>query len=114
MRTQQVRREEAPIITIPEVGMGMTFCVGSDRYAGTITRVSPSGKTFWFTQDEFRHTKNSGGHFSESQNYIYITNPEGEEKRATLRKNGRFRVSGYDTTGTVTLGIRRAYQDPSF
>lgn len=45
----------APIDSIgvrrPEVGLGATLIMHSDRHAYTITRISPSGKTFWMRQD---------------------------------------------------------------
>ena len=76
----------------PKPGLGVTVQVGSDRYAGTITRVSASGKTFWFTLDG---------------------RSQGEERRAFLNKHNSWCQSGYCKWG-VTLGVREPYRDPHF
>ena len=35
-----------------KIGDGISFSVGSDVKAGTVTRVSASGKTVWFQEDD--------------------------------------------------------------
>lgn len=92
----------------PEVGMGVTFGAGSDRYPGTISRVSDSGKTFWYKRDDFRRTDNNG--FSEMQEYDITPNPNGAEHRVSLTKRGWREVGG----GSIGVGFRRAYMDPHF
>jgi len=102
-----------------EVGMGVTWGVGSDRYAATVCRVSPSGKTFWFTDDESKMAPE--GDYYGNQVYEYTTvepvesvDPMGETtsnvKAARWNaKKQRFLYYGR----AVSLG-RHAYRDPSF
>lgn len=92
----------------PQVGMGITFGAGGDRYPGTISRVSESGKTFWYKRDNFRRTDSNG--FSEDQTYDITPNPIGVEHRVSLGLRGWREVGG----GSVGVGFRRAYQDPHF
>lgn len=94
----------------PAVGMGVTVLMWTDRHAGTITRVSESGKTFWFREDTAIRTDGNG--MSESQTYRYEPNPNANERRARIRKDGSWRES---KTGTrLRLGSRSAYHDFSF
>ena len=95
----------------PEVGMGVTMSVGSDSYPGTITRVSKSGKTFWFREDDYKRVDNNG--LSESQEYEYFPDESRAERKATLRNYGGFKVSNSDCLHVV-VGSRRAYRDPHF
>lgn len=94
----------------PEVGMGVTELRWTDRRAGTITRVSKSGKTFWFTHDTATRIDNNG--MSESQDYEYQINSEGYEYRVSLRKDGRWKV--VNGGSYVMVGVRREYYDYSF
>ena len=106
---------ETPEIIVPTVGMGVTECVGSDRYAGTITRVSKSGKQFWFTHDDVKLV--DGSCMSEHQVYEYTPRPDGGEICAKLSRTrydlGKnvYRVGKYTR---VALNVRRQYSDPSF
>lgn len=95
----------------PEVGMGVTYSIGSDRYAGTISRVSKSGKTFWYRKDDVRATK--AHNYYGKQSYIYIPRPDGAEIRVSKRKDGRWRESG-GSCGSVFVGEREHYSDPHF
>ena len=102
-----------------KVGDGVTMRVGSDRYAGTVTYVSPSGKTFRWTHDEATVTKPVA--YGEQCDYSYESVPERTGTNAlgepwtnaqTARwsaKQGRF-VSG----GCGMLAGRHHYMDPSF
>lgn len=83
----------------PFAGMPATYCIGSDQYPATITRVSPSGATIWY-----RHDGQRGGLFLPA---------EREEHKATLRKDGTYRPAGRPC-GYLSLGERSSYQDPSF
>ncbi len=93
----------------PAVGMGVTVLHWSDRNPGTITRVSDSGKTFWFKGDIAKRLDDFG--MSESQSYEYTPNPDGAEIKATLRKNGAWKTSGGHQ---IRLGSREKYYDYSF
>lgn len=96
--------------TFPEVGMGVTVSVGSDRYPGTIIQVTQNGKRIVFQYDDYKRTDNNG--MSESQTYEFTPNPNGKTEIATLRKDGRFRITGGKTP--VWVGTRDAYYDFSF
>jgi hypothetical protein len=103
------RLMEGPSPVKPKVGMGVTICWWSDRTAGTISRVSPSGKTFWFKDDTAIRTDNNG--ISEQQEYRYEQCPDAPEEQVRMTKNG------WRTVGSkcgVHLGYRKAYTDPTF
>lgn len=91
----------------PEVGMGITLLHWTDRSAGTITRVGPSGMTFWFREDKAIRTDSNG--MSEVQDYRYEPG-EGRERRAVHGKRDWKEVRG----SRIRLGERRAYHDYSF
>ena len=92
----------------PEVGMGITILMWTDRQPATITRVSKSGKVFWFKRDHAERRDANG--MSESQTYEFFPNPEATEERASLRKNGAWKCG----SGQVRLGSRDKYHDYSF
>lgn len=94
----------------PEVGMGGTLLMWTDRHAVTVTRVSASGKTLWFKQDKATRTDDNG--MSESQRYSYEADPDARERKATLRKNGAWVESRAGTR--LRLGDRNEYRDYSF
>jgi len=98
--------------SIPEIGMGATIQHYSDRSACTIIHVSPSKKTIILQRDNATRIDNNG--MSESQEYVYSRNHDGERYQATLRKDGRYRLSGAKTGETVYLNIRDEYYDFSF
>jgi hypothetical protein len=91
----------------PEVGMGITLLRWTDRDAGTITKVSESGKTFWFRLDRAIRIDDNG--MSEMQTYRYEPTTDGPERRARLIKGA------WKSAGTrIRLGERLAYRDFSF
>ena len=94
----------------PEVGMGVTMSVGSDRYPGTIIQVTQNGRRVVFQRDNYKRTDNNG--MSESQTYEFSPDPNGAIEIATLRKDGRYRITGGKTP--VHIGSRDAYYDFSF
>ena len=59
---------------VVKVGDGVTAHVGSDRYAGTVTYVSASGKTIRYTHDTAK--PNGPIHDREQYDYSYESNPE--------------------------------------
>ena len=59
-----------------KVGDGVTFGVGSDRVACTVTHVNASGKTIRFTRDNA--TPNAPIHDREQYDYSYESVPETE------------------------------------
>jgi hypothetical protein len=91
----------------PEVGMGVTILRWTDRDPGTITRVSPSGKSFWFREDLAERT--DGGSMSEYQEWAFTADAKAPEQMARLTKAG-WRVRGT----AVRVGSREKYYDFSF
>jgi hypothetical protein len=105
--------EETEIV-VPTVGMGVTEHVGSDSYAGTITRVHPNGKMFWFKHDTDTLVEGSG--MSEHQVYEYTPNEYAHEQCAKLSRK-RYNIGKnrfYSGTRFISLDVRRTYRDPSF
>lgn len=104
----------------PEVGMGITYHLVSDCYAGTIVKVSPSGRTFWYTRDrsEVDDTKDNDW-YSGEMHYIFFPDPDGTPvKVVPLRNKTTGIIVGWKEPGRygnrVTLGSKNQYQDPSF
>lgn len=86
----------------PVVGMGVTELMWTDRHAGTIHRVSPSGKTVWFSNDTV-------GGWDHDYGRDFTPNPTAPMKVARLTKRG------WTSGGTrVRVGDRSEYRDPSF
>lgn len=100
--------DETPII--PVVGMPCSFSCGSDRNPGHISKVWPSGKTVLVR--EAQAVPGPGFDYHANQNYVITPDPDGYERRFTLRKNGRWVSKG----GTYRLGLGHAskYHDPHF
>ena len=94
---------EHSLSPVPEVGMGATIHWWSDRTAGTVTKVSPSGKTVTITEDRVTEWKDHYG-------VTFAANPDGRTFVARLTKNGTWKSAG----NGVRLGSRAAYNDPSF
>lgn len=94
----------------PEVGMGVTYGCWTDRYAATIIKVSPSGKTITVRDDIAIRTDKNG--LSESQTYRYEPGTGGTKTFRITTRHGRknWRSGVY----RATVGIRNAYRDPSF
>jgi hypothetical protein len=92
----------------PTVGEGCTFLHWTDRSAGTVVKVSPSGKTAWVRADKAIRTDTHG--MSDSQSYRYEAIPDAPLTAVRLGKRG-WRTSGGTT---VAFGYRRAYHDYSF
>lgn len=96
----------------PEVGMGATICMWTDRRPCTVLTVS--GKTVTIQLDHANRTDKNG--MSEEQDYTYERNPNGAILTFTLRKNGRWIKKG-DTMehgNSLSIGIREKYHDFSF
>jgi DNA-binding beta-propeller fold protein YncE len=97
----------------PEVGMGVTYRIGSDCYPYSIIAVSASKKTIFVTRDDFRLV--SGSEETGNAVYKYTTRTDLGPDVVTLRKDGRWRLQGEKKgSGIYVIGERRAYNDPSF
>jgi hypothetical protein len=94
----------------PRVGMGVTISVGSDSYPATIIQVTLNNRKIVFQYDSYKRTDNNG--MSESQTYEFTPDSNGRIECATLRKDGRYRITGGQTP--VHIGSRSAYYDYSF
>jgi len=96
----------------PEVGMGATMLLWSDRHAGTVVEVK--GKRLVWQRDKATRADTYG--MSDCQSYTYEANPEGETEAFTLRKNGEWVREGSSMKSGTTLGLgyRREYYDYSF
>lgn len=98
-----------PIVE-PNIGMGATIYHWSDRTPVTVIRISPSLKQIVLQEDKAIRTDNNG--MSEWQSYNYECDPNGELYFATLRKDGKYRITG--STRLVGLGERHKYHSYSF
>lgn len=103
-------KKKSTISELPTVGMGATIHVGSDSYPGTVIQVTRNGQRVVIQEDTATRIDNNG--LSESQEYTYETNLNGEIHIATLRQDGTYRITGSKVP--VSLGFRRKYYDPSF
>ena len=94
----------------PEVGMGATLFMWSDRHAYTINEVK-SAKTIIATRDVATRADTNGQ--SESQTYKYTSGDYPET--FTLRKNGRWCLKGQNQKSSpLKIGARDEYYDYSF
>lgn len=94
----------------PEVGMGATRVMWSDREPMTIVEVSRTGHRIVLQYDEARRTDSNG--MSECQSYEFTPNPNGGKVVATRRKDGSYRVRGGQER--ILIGVRQKYYDYSF
>lgn len=103
-----VNQLSGSVVAQPEVGMGATLLMWSDRYPFTVVKVSPSGKTLWAQEDEAVRVDSNG--MSDSQAYTFKPNPDARTLRFSLRKSGQWR----GPAGRLALGYRSRYYDYSF
>lgn len=99
----------------PQIGMGATLGVGSDRYPYTIVEVSKSKKRIGVRRDNYTRLDGRGP-YTENQEYEYHQTQGAAEEYYTLRENGRWVREGESMRGGSSMGIgqRRYYQDPHF
>lgn len=98
----------------PEVGMGATELLWTDRHAYTITSVNATGTVIELQRDRAIRTDTNG--MSECQVYTYEPNTNASVQTVTLRKNGQWVTKGQSIkNGTKWLiGFRKEYRDFSF
>jgi hypothetical protein len=99
----------------PEVGMGATEVIWTDRHASTVIFVSSNGKTVRVQQD--KATRVDGRGMSDSQTYEFERDPYGRITVYTLRKNGVWKRQGSpmnERGGYAYFGHRSEYYDFSF
>lgn len=99
---------------VPEIGMGVTQVIGSDRSAWTIVDVSKSKKRIVVQRDHAKRVDNNG--MSEAQQYEFTPNLNGEKVTLSLRKHGIwYEVGSKLIRGCgYRIGKRSEYRDPSF
>lgn len=99
----------------PEVGMGATILMWTDRHAATVTKVSASRKQVTVQEDKATRTDNLGMTDS-GQEYTFEPNPDAPERVYTLRKNGAWVRQGEPLRGgqRLAIGHRDHYYDFSF
>lgn len=91
----------------PAPGVGATLVMFTDRRPYTVTRVSPTGKILWATEDIAKRTDSNG--MDESQTYDYTTDKTASEERFYLTHRG-----WHGKRGRLAVGHRRYYHDFSF
>lgn len=96
----------------PEIGMGVTICMYTDRHAGTIVGLKhfKTGKragqvsAVLVQGDKAIRTDNNG--MSDAQSYRFERNPNDRISEFKVTKDGSF--------GNLSLGHRSYYHDFSF
>jgi hypothetical protein len=99
---------------MPEVGMGATLMMWTDRHAYTIHKVE--GKKLWASSDVATRT-DKNGYYTESQDYTYSNDDADKPDRwglFTLRNDGRWHAGTTKHGSVLVLGFRREYCDPCF
>jgi hypothetical protein len=92
----------------PEVGMGVTELMYSDRHPYTVTKILSPRKII-VQADDCKRIDNNG--FSESQEYEYTPNPEAPLVTLRLNKYGRWKRAGDPEGSTYLIGEREEYYD---
>jgi hypothetical protein len=104
--------ERGETYTSVAVGTPATMTLGSDAYPYTVVEFSASKKTLVLRADQYRAKRDGSHDYYSNQSYDYRTNEQGQTIKATLRSDGRYRVSGGQQG--ITLGYRVHRSDPSF
>jgi hypothetical protein len=94
----------------PEIGMGVTQVLYSDRNAYTIILIG-SPTRLVIQRDKATRVGEKG--MSDVQSYEYERDPNGETKTITLRSDKRWRERGEKKNNGVTfvLGVRNEFYD---
>jgi hypothetical protein len=103
------RLQEHSAYQKPEVGMGATQLMYTDRLPFTITRVSDSGKTFWAKEDVATRTDSNG--ISECQSWEFTPDPNAPEVEVRWTGKG-WKRKGHSSF--FAIGKRERYHDFSF
>lgn len=98
----------------PEIGLGCTILLFSDRQAATIINVNKKLNRIMIQLDTPTRTDSNG--MSESQTYTFSPNPNGEKSIFTLRKNGAWVKLGQamKNGSRIAIGVRSEYHDYGF
>lgn len=100
----------------PEMGMGATLLMYSDRRAGTVVAVHRKGKMLKVVVQEDKVTRTDKNGMSDQQSYSYEPNLQGAARTYTRRKDGSWVAEGESLRGgtRLLLGTRDHYHDYSF
>jgi hypothetical protein len=94
--------------TLPAVDIGATIHLHTDRYAGTVVAITPSGLTVTVQRDKATRTDTNGQ--SDSQSWEYECDPKGKLYKFRKTKDGWRSVEGF----RATFGTRSEFYDFSF
>jgi hypothetical protein len=104
----------------PQIGMGVTICMWSDRHAGTIVNIN--GDMLIVCRDDVTRVDTNG--MSESQSYEYKTNPSNSKSYWKKDKRGNWceyhfnyetkRFNKNKSSSHLAIGHREEYYDYSF
>jgi hypothetical protein len=94
----------------PEIGMGATIVMWSDRLACTIVQITHGGKRIVIQRDTISWIPNPSA--PSSPIFQYSPNPQGGIYHATKRKDGSYRLTRKTTM--VWIGTRQEYYDRDF
>ena len=114
----RMKLAEASRQPFPEVGMGATIMMYTDRHAATGAVLDLSGmgdiKCIGIRRDKAIRIDGNG--MSTEQRYRYEPNPSAPLEFYTLRRNGCWVKKGEKShNGTaIVLGVREEYHDYSF
>jgi hypothetical protein len=98
----------------PQIGMGVTQHIGSDRYPYTIVKVI-SPKKLEIHPDDYTPDKEHEFDYYSNQVYIYTPSNSSHTLIITLRKNGRWIQQGQSINDSpFSIGERNYYSDPHF
>lgn len=93
----------------PEIGMGCTVCIYSDRHAATVIEIR-TPRMIVVQRDKATRADDNG--MSDCQSYTYERDPDGTKQTFTLRKNGTWRES--KGSNGLRLGVRDEHYDFGF
>ncbi len=98
----------------PEIGMGATVTMYTDRHACTIMKVNAKGNEVEIIEDIATRTDENG--MSDQQSYSYLPNPNRKPDTFSKRKNGMWVKVGSETKDgpCLIIGVRDHYHDFSF
>jgi len=92
----------------PEIGMGVTELMYSDRHPYTVVKVLTTKRIVVKADIATRIDKNG---YSESQEYRYEQDPQTAEVVLFLNKFGRWKRAGDAQGSTYLIGRREEYYD---
>lgn len=94
-----------------KVGDGATLLLYSDSHAGTVIKVSASGKTIHVQRDTATRTDSRG--MSECQEYTYAPDPNGPVTVYRFSARSGW-INRNASASRCLVGLRRAYHDFTF